>query len=311
MIKKKVFIDGKIGTVALHLEERISDRDDVEILSLPKDLMKDMDARKEILNEADFVFLCLPDSAAKGAVAMIDNLDTVVIDTSSAHRSNPAWAYGFPELSAEFEEKIKKSRRISLPGSQASGFNALIYPLIKAGLLSKDTPIIAHSMTGYSEGGLDMICAYEAGNRSALLSAPRQYGLNQSSVALKESVKLMELSHDPILCPYVADYYSGMTITIPLFKSQLIRGGIDHIKAVYRTVYNTPLVYFNENPTEEFFVSAKALSTKDSMQIEVHGNSDKILLVAKYDNLGKGSVGAAIECLNIKMGCAYTKSLDI
>ena len=311
MIKKKVFIDGRTDTTALLIEKRLSVRDDIELISMSDDLRKDLDARKEFLNAADIVFLCLPESAAKGAIAMIDNLDTVVIDTSAAYRTNPSWAYGFPELSPEFEEKIKKSRRISLPGCQSSGFIALIYPLIKAGLLRPDAALTAHAVAGYSDGGKNMISEYRAKDRSPLLSAPRQYELLQSYKHTPEILYMTGLSVEPIVSPYVCDFYSGTEITIPLFKSQLLRGGINHIKAVYRAIYNYPTVYFNENADENGFISAAALSGKDAMQIEVHGNDDRILLVARYDNLGKGSSGAAIECLNLKLGCDITKGLQI
>ena len=310
-MKKKIFIDGKAGTTGLRIEERLSGRDDVEIISLPDELRKDLDARKEMLNAADFVFLCLPDAAAKEAVAMIDNLDTVVIDASTAHRTNPAWAYGFPELSEDFEEKIKKSRRIAVPGCHASGFIALVYPLIKAGILPKDALLTAHSLTGYSGGGKSMIADYEGEERCSLLDAPRQYALGQTHKHLPEMVKVTGLENAPVFCPIVSDFYSGMEVTVPLFKSQLARGGIEDIKKVYRECYNYPLVYFSEDADEGGFISAGALSNKDSMQIEVHGNEDRILLVARYDNLGKGASGAAVECLNIKLGCEYTKTLEI
>ena len=310
-MKKKIFIDGKAGTTGLRIEERLSGRDDVEIISLPDELRKDLDARKEMLNAADFVFLCLPDAAAKEAVAMIDNLDTVVIDASTAHRTNPAWAYGFPELSEEFEAKIRKSRRIAVPGCHASGFIALVYPLVKAGIIPTDACLTAHSLTGYSGGGKSMIADYNAECRSALLDAPRQYALGQSHKHLPEMVKVTGLENAPLFCPIVADFYSGMEVTVPLFKTQLARGGVEDIKKVYRESYNFPLVHYNEEADEGGFISAGALSGKDAMQIEVHGNDERILLVARYDNLGKGASGAAVECLNIKLGCDYTKTLEI
>lgn len=310
-MKKKIFIDGKAGTTGLRIEERLSGRDDVEIISLPDELRKDLDARKEFLNKADFVFLCLPDAAAKEAVAMIDNLDTVVIDASTAHRTNPGWAYGFPELDEDFDEKIRKSKRIAVPGCHASGFIALVYPLIKAGILPKDALLTAHSLTGYSGGGKSMIADYNAEDRSALLDAPRQYALGQTHKHLPEMVKVTGLENAPVFCPIVADFYSGMEVTVPLFKSQLAKGGIDEIKAIYKETYNYPLVYYKEESDEGGFISAGALSNKDAMQIEVHGNEERILLVARYDNLGKGASGAAVECLNIKLGCDYTKTLEI
>jgi N-acetyl-gamma-glutamyl-phosphate reductase len=264
-----------------------------------------------MLNLADVVFLCLPDAAAKSAVAMIDNLDTVVIDTLGVHKTNPAWAYGFPELSDEFDEKIKKSRRIVIPGALSIGFIALIRPLINAGILSRDTELTANVITGYSALGANVISEYRNSERNRLLSAPRQYELGQNSAEIAEIVKLCGLERAPIICPFVSGFYSGVEITVPIFRSQLLRSGIEDVKRVYRESYNFPLVYFKENVDDVQFLSAAEKSDKDSMQIELHGNSDRMILVARYDNLGKGASGAAIECLNIKLGCDYTKSLKM
>ena len=310
-MKKKIFIDGKAGTTGLRIEERLSGRDDVEIISLPDELRKDSAARKKMLNEADFVFLCLPDAAAIEAVSMIENDNTVVIDASTAHRTNPDWAYGFPELSPEFLEKIQGSKRIAVPGCHASGFIALVYPLVKAGILSEDSLLSVHSLTGYSGGGKSMIADYQSEKRSPLLDAPRQYGIKQAHKHLPEMSKITGLKNLPLFSPIVADFYSGMEVTVPLFKAQLSRGGIEDIKNVYSELYNTELVSFTDSSDEEGFLSAAAKSGKDSMQIEVYGNEDRIILVARYDNLGKGASGAAVECLNIKLGCDRAKTLVI
>ena len=310
-MKKKIFIDGKAGTTGLRIEERLSGRDDVEIISLPDELRKNPEARREMLNKADIVFLCLPDAAAIEAVSMITNENTVVIDASTAHRTNPEWAYGFAELGPEFEEKIINSKRIAVPGCHASGFIALVYPLIKAGLLPKDALVTAHSITGYSGGGKAMIADYEADAPSELLAAPRQYALTQSHKHIPEMVKITGLESAPVFCPIVSSFYSGMEVTVPLFKSQLIKGGIDEIRAVYKELYQSDIIYYSEGSDEGGFISAAKLSHKDSMQIEVYGNDERILLVARYDNLGKGASGAAVECLNIKLGCKKTKTLEI
>ena len=310
-MKKKIFIDGKAGTTGLRIEERLSGRDDVEIISLPEELRKDTDARREILNRADIVFLCLPDAAAREAVAMIENENTVVIDASTAHRTNPDWAYGFPELGTEFEEKIKSSKRIAVPGCHASGFIALVYPLVKAGILPKDAILTAHSLTGYSGGGKSMIADYESDGRSSLLLAPRQYGISQSHKHLPEMVKITGIDNAPVFCPIVASFYSGMEVTVPLCKQQLTYGGINDIKDIYKKAYSSEIISYREASDEEGFLSAGALSGKDSMQIEVYGNEDRIILVARYDNLGKGASGAAVECLNIKLGCEKTKTLEV
>ncbi len=311
MTKKKIFIDGKAGTTGLRIEERLIGRDDVEIISLPEEFRKDSEARREILNRADIVFLCLPDAAAIEAVSMIENPDVIVIDASTAHRTNPDWAYGLPELGCDFKKKIQGSKRISVPGCHASGFIALVYPLIKAGILPKDVLLTAHSITGYSGGGKAMISDYESDELSALLGAPRQYGIKQSHKHIPEMVKICGLENAPHFSPIVADFYSGMEVTVPLFKSQLKYGGIEEIKNIYKEIYNTQIVSYVESDDESGFLSAAKLSDKDSMQIEVYGNEERILLVARYDNLGKGASGAAVECLNIKLGCEDTKMLEI
>ena len=308
---KKVFIDGKAGTTGLRIAERLSQRDDVEIISLSDDLRKDANARKKIINEADFVFLCLPDAAAIEAADMVENDKTVVIDASTAHRTNPDWAYGFPELGAEFNDKITGSKRIAVPGCHASGFIALVYPLVKNGIISKDALLCAHSLTGYSGGGKGMIAEYEDDGRNDMLDAPRQYGIAQKHKHLPEMVKITGLENAPAFCPIVSDFYSGMEVTVPLFKSQLLKGGIEEIKQIYRELYNTPIISFNEGADEGGFLSANKMKGKDSMSIEVYGNEDRILLVARYDNLGKGASGAAVECLNIKLGCERTKTLEV
>ncbi len=308
---KKVFIDGKAGTTGLRIEERLSGRDDIEIVTIPEELRKDTAAKKEILNSVDVAFLCLPDAAAMESVSLIENENVVVIDTSTAHRTNPAWAYGFPELGAEFEEKIKSSRRIAVPGCHASGFIALVYPLVKNGIISKDALLTATSLTGYSGGGKKMIADYESDELDMLLQGPRQYGLAQKHKHLPEMMKMTGLENAPVFCPIVGTFYSGMEVTVPLFKSQLLKGGVEEIKEIYKNTYKSSIVSFVEGDDEEGFLSAVKMEGKDSMQIEVFGNEDRILLVARYDNLGKGASGAAVECLNIVLGAEKTKTLEI
>ncbi len=307
---KKIFIDGKAGTTGLRIEERLALRDDVEVISLPEEKRKDAAARREILNRADIVFLCLPDDAAKDAVSMIENPDTVVIDASTAHRTNPDWAYGFAELGEDFEEKIKNSKRIANPGCHASGFIALVYPLVKAGIIPKDACLTAHSITGYSGGGKKMIAEYEASEPDPLLSGPRQYGITQNHKHLPEMVKVTGLLNPPVFCPIVSDFYSGMEVTVPLFKSQ-INGTVKDIKEIYKKLYTGPIVKYNEAQDEDGFLSSVRYGGLDTMSVEVHGNDDRILLVARYDNLGKGASGAAVECLNIKLGCDKAYGLEV
>jgi N-acetyl-gamma-glutamyl-phosphate reductase len=307
----KVFIDGSAGTTGLKIFDRLSKRADIELITLPDEQRKDISAREKAINSADVVFLCLPDQAAIEAVSLVKNDKVKIIDTSTAHRTNADWAYGFPELSASHREKLKNSKRIAVPGCHASGFIALVYPLIKNGIIAEDTLLCAHSITGYSGGGKGMIADYESEGRDELLSAPRQYGLTQKHKHLPEMKKITGLKSEPVFCPIVSDFYSGMEVTVPLFKSQLLKGDINEIKKIYSEIYNTSLIKYNEGNDEGGFISANKYKNKDTMSIEVYGNEERILLVARYDNLGKGASGAAVECLNIKLGCDKTKNLEI
>ena len=307
---KKIFIDGKAGTTGLRIYERLGGRNDIEMITIPEAYRKDENARRDALNRADVAFLCLPDAAAKEAVSMVENPDTVVIDTSTAHRTLPEFAYGFPELSPAFEEKIRNSKRIAVPGCHASGFIALVYPLIEEGILSPSARLTCHSVTGYSGGGKKMIEEYETEGRDFLLGAPRQYGLTQEHKHLKEMKALTGLENAPIFCPIVSDFYSGMVVTVPLFKEDI---GIPakELASVYRKRYAGPIVSYTDDMPENGFISGAGLSGKDGMQISVLGNDDRILLVARYDNLGKGASGAAVENLNIVLGLDRTLGLAL
>ncbi len=317
--KKKIFIDGRVGTTGLRIFDRLglmieSSAADIEIISLSEEKRKDTEERKKALNSCDIAFLCLPDAAAIEAVSLIENEDVVVIDTSTAHRTDAGWAYGFPELGESFAEKIRSSKRIAVPGCHASGFIALVYPLVESGIISPDTLLTCHSLTGYSGGGKKMIEQYETDKheRDALLDGPRQYGLTQQHKHLKEMKAITGINNAPIFCPIVADFYSGMEVTVPLFASQLSAGKtVDDIKRVYSGKYNGKLVAYMENADEEGFISSVKLSKKDSMEISVYGNGERIILTARYDNLGKGASGTAIECLNSVLGIALDTGLDI
>ena len=309
---KKVFIDGSAGTTGLRIAERLENRKDIELIKLTEEKRKDTAARKEALNQADIAFLCLPDAAAIEAVSLIENDNTVVLDTSTAHRTNPDWAYGFPELSKESEEKIINSKRIAVPGCHASGFISLIYPLVEKGIIRDDILLSCFSLTGYSGGGKKMIAEYEDAKREELLNAPRQYGLAQKHKHLPEMSKITGIENEPAFIPVVDDFYSGMEVTVPIFASQLNDGfTVEDIKAAYKEKYQGPVVNFVDEFDENGFVSANKLSYKDSMEISVSGNEDRILLISRYDNLGKGASGAAVECMNLVLGVDKTTGLEI
>ena len=303
----KVFIDGSAGTTGLKIFDRLSKRADIELITLPDELRKDILAREKAINSADVVFLCLPDQAAIEAVSLVKNDNVKIIDTSTAHRTNPDWTYGFAELG--LKEKIASSRFIANPGCHASGFIALIKPLVEKGLLSKDVKLTCFSVTGYTGGGKKMIEGYESEERSNLLDAPRQYALTQNHKHLPEMSKISGLNNLPIFCPIVSDYARGMEVTIPLFSSD-VNGTIDDVKKALKEYYTGKIVRYTEE-SEEGFLSANALSGKDGMEVSVFGNEDRILLVSRFDNLGKGASGAAIQNMNILLGVDETLGLDL
>lgn len=295
----KIFIDGSAGTTGLRIKERLGARKDIELIILDEEHRKDTESRQKAIHESDITFLCLPDAAAIEAVALAEGSDTVIIDTSTAHRTADGWTYGFPELVGY--EKIKNSKRIANPGCHASGFVALIKPLTDAGIIPADALLSCFSLTGYSGGGKSMIAEYESDGRNALLDAPRQYGLTQNHKHLKEMAAVCGLENAPIFCPVVADFYSGMEVTVSLFASQ-INGTAEDIRNTYRNFYKDGFVNFNENAGEGAFLSACAFSGRDDMEISVSGNDERITLVARFDNLGKGASGSAIQNMNILLG---------
>ena len=302
----KVFIDGSAGTTGLRIHDRLSAREDLTLITLPEELRKDTAARREALNAADVVFLCLPDAAAIEAVSMIENPHVAVIDTSTAHRTDPAWTYGFAELGNRAD--IAASKRIANPGCHASGFVALVQPLVKAGLISHEANLSCFSLTGYSGGGKKMIAEYEAAARDPRLAAPRQYALAQSHKHLPEMRAVTGLVNAPAFCPIVGDFYSGMEVTVPLFARDLY-GSVAEIREVYRKQYATRLVHYEEESDEAGFLSANAYADRDDMEIRVAGNDERILLIARFDNLGKGASGAAIQNMNILLGVEETTGL--
>lgn len=303
----KVFIDGSAGTTGLKILDRLSDRKDISLIILPEEQRKDLSARKQAINSCDVAFLCLPDAAAIEAVSLVENPNVKIIDTSTAHRTNEKWTYGFPELKGKFDA-IKSSNRIANPGCHASGFISLINPLIDAGLISKDIALTCFSITGYTGGGKKMIAEYESADKPRLYDAPRQYALTQKHKHLPEIQSVCGLNSAPIFCPIVSDYDCGMEVTVPLFAKDL-KGSVEDIKSVYKNLYTGSVVKYKDTADESGFLSANSMKGKDGMEISVYGNEERILLVSRFDNLGKGASGAAIQNMNILLGVDETTGL--
>ncbi len=297
---KKVFIDGSAGTTGLRIRERLAAREDIELVILPEELRKDASARRDALNGADIAFLCLPDAAAIEAVSLVENPDTAIIDTSTAHRVAPGWEYGFPELAGR-RGHIRASKRIANPGCHASGFIALVEPLVRGGLLRAGASLSCFSITGYSGGGKKMIAEYEAPSRPPLFEAPRQYGLSQSHKHLAEMKAICGLEVAPAFAPVVAPFHSGMEVSVFVFREDLA-GSPDDVRDCYRRDYAEGLVHVADGDAEGGFLSAAAYAGRDDMEVSVYGNDERILLVSRFDNLGKGASGSAIQNMNILLG---------
>lgn len=305
----KVFIDGSSGTTGLRIRERLCMRNDIELITLDEAVRKDAKARQEAFRNADIAFLCLPDAAATEAVTLAEGSGVVIIDTSTAHRTAAGWEYGMPELPGR-RERIAKAKYIANPGCHASGFIALIAPLEEAGVLKKDVRLTCFSLTGYSGGGKNMIAEYEDPLRNPLLNAPRQYALGQAHKHLKEMNAVCGLENSPVFCPIVADFYSGMEVTVSVFKEEL-QGSLEDIRKIYNAAYPGPLIRYRERTDENGFLSAAAYAGRDDMEITVAGNEERILLVARFDNLGKGASGAAIQNMNLVLGLPETTGLQL
>ncbi|MBO4404494.1 MAG: N-acetyl-gamma-glutamyl-phosphate reductase [Treponema sp.] len=311
----KVFIDGKEGTTGLKIFERFKNRTDLEILTIDEEKRKDSAERKRLIDSSDYTFLCLPDAAAKESAALCSNPNTVIIDASTAHRTNPDWAYGFPELSPDFRKKIETSKRIAVPGCYASGFIALAYPLVKCGILPPDYPVVIHAVSGYSGAGKKAIALYEDENRPSSLDSPRLYALTQAHKHLPEMKLIPGLSYEPVFNPYVCDYFAGMTVSVGLHARLLAKkvtaadvcNALSEHYSGQRFVKVMP--FMGEGVLEEPFIPANTLAGTNDMQIFVYGNDDRIVLTSRFDNLGKGASGAAVQCLNISMGLDETVSL--
>lgn len=300
----KVFIDGSAGTTGLRIADRLAGRDEIELLAIPDQLRKDPVAKAAVLNDADVVFLCLPDAAARESVALVTNPQTVVIDTSTAHRTDPQWVYGFAEL-AGHHDAIAQSTRIANPGCHATGFIALVAPLVACGALATDALLSCVSLTGYSGGGKTMIADYAEHRDDPLYAAPRMYGLGQAHKHLPEMLNETGLTHAPTFTPIVGNFYAGMEVVVPV-HADCLNYATDSLADHYRDYYSVGLVSVVD---DDGLLSAASLAGRDDLVISVHGNDQRALLVARFDNLGKGASGAAIQNMNIALGLDPTTGL--
>ena len=302
---KKIFIDGSAGTTGLKIFSRLQGRKDVELLTLDEKRRKDISYRKDMINRSDITFLCLPDEAAKESVALCENQNTVIIDTSTAHRTDPCFIYGMPELKGQ-KSKIISAKKIANPGCHASGFIALVEPLVSLEILKSDARLSCFSLTGYSGGGKKMIAQYESEN----FGAGRMYALSQSHKHLAEMKMVCKLDSVPVFCPIVEPFFSGMQVTVTLFKDDLNGFTFNDIKEAYKSYYQSGLIYYSEE-SENGFLNADNFSGYDDMSVSAFGNDDRIILVSRFDNLGKGACGAAIQNMNLVLGAYECETLNI
>lgn len=324
-MKTRIFIDGSEGTTGLRIHERFKGRDDVELLPIAPELRKDAAERKRLINQSDITFLCLPDAAAEESVSLVENERVKVIDTSTAHRTQEGWAYGFPELSGFHREAVKSGKRIAVPGCYASGFISLVYPLVAGEILPKDYPVSSFALSGYSGAGKKMIAVYEDKDRPGEFSSGREYALTQNHKHLKEMQKITGLVRKPLFSPIIDDYYSGMVVSVPLYTDMLTgkkslgasagRSVPQALLSYYREYYDgQPFIRVSDAEDETAsggFLAGNGLSGWDGLKIYVTGNEERIVLSAQFDNLGKGASGAAIQCMNLMLGCEETKGLNL
>ena len=304
MSKPKIYIDGKEGTTGLQIYDRLTGREDIRLLLIDEDKRKDTAERKKLMDEADLVFLCLPDEAAVEAIKLVENPNTRIIDASTAHRTAPGWVYGFPELGQEQRDAIQTAKRVANPGCYATGFISLVAPLVKRGLLSPDAFLACHALSGYTGGGKKAIAQYEGAERERELVSPRHYAVTLSHKHIPEMTKVCGLTRKPIFMPMICDFPQGMVVTVPLYLDML-RGGqtLDSLRAFYRDYYagsRFVTVRPDDAPICGFIGSNNLAGTND-LQIFVCGNEEQVMLAARLDNLGKGASGAAVQNMNIML----------
>ena len=309
----KIFIDGQAGTTGLRIHERLADRKDLTMITLTEETRKDPEARRAAILESDVTFLCLPDDAAREAVALAGDADVRIIDASTAHRTAPGWAYGIPELSAAHKYAVVNAKFTANPGCHASGFVIPVYPLVASGMIPKETPLTVFSLTGYSGGGKKMIAEYESPEKPELYNTPRIYGLSLKHKHLPEMQKICGLDIPPVFCPIVDDYYKGMAVTVMLQNSMLkgnptakdIHGALAAHYDGKKVIKVHPFGY------EDPMIAAGTMAGKDSMELVVNGHEGQTIITALFDNLGKGASGAAVENMNLMLGFEETAGLNL
>ncbi len=313
-MKTKVFIDGSEGTTGLRIHERFQRREDITLLEIDPALRKDPNEKKKLINAADFVFLCLPDEAARESAALAENPEVVVIDASTAHRTEPGWAYGLPELSAAHRAAVQSGKRIAVPGCYATGFISLVYPLIAGGILPKDYPVSSFGLSGYSGAGKRTIAAYEGEDRPSELASGRAYALTQQHKHLKEMQRITGLARTPLFLPVIDDYYSGMLVSVPLYSELLAKKADPALLGAFYEEYYQGQPFIQVAKTGDpaaasGFLAGNGMSGWDGLKIYATGNSERIVVSAQFDNLGKGASGAAIQCMNLALGCSEAEGL--
>lgn len=312
----KVFIDGSEGTTGLRIYERFENRSDIELIKIDPELRKDPEARKKCINESEVTFLCLPDAASIESVSLCENENVTIIDTSTAHRVNPDWTYGFPELKKGQREAIAGSKRIAVPGCYATGFISLAHPLIASGIMSPDYPVSSFAVSGYSGAGKKAIAVYEGDEKPEDFNSPRQYALTQQHKHLKEMKAISGLNKTPLFSPIVDDYYAGMFVTLPLY-TEMLKGvkGPEDVHAMFAEYYKGEkfihVMPFGAEAESNGFIPANVKAGFDDLEIFVTGNEERILVTSRFDNLGKGASGAAVQCMNIHMGIDEATGLNI